>query len=156
MMIKTTFETSIFIAAPPEAVTRVILDPELAVRWTTDLERFEVLSGKPGEPGALARLHYLQGGRPYVMQDELLEVDPDRRYRSRVSGEWVVAEVVTTLVPDEGGTRLVICWAGSGRRFPLSLLLPLMRRSVVRQAEADLGKLKSLVESEAARGSAQS
>lgn len=155
-MIKTTFEASIFIAAPPEAVTRVILNPDLAVRWTTDLERFEVVHGNAGQPGAVARLHYLQGGRPYVMQDELLEVDPGRRYRSRVSGEAVVAEVVTTLIPEEGGTRLVIRWAGSGRRFPLSLLLPLMRRSVVRQAEADLGKLKSLVESEAARSSAQS
>jgi len=155
-MFKTTVETSIFVAAPPEAVTRVILNPDMAVRWTTGLELFEVVHGNAGQPGAVARLHYLQNGRPYVMQDELLEVDPGRRYRSRVSGEAVVAEVVTTLIPEGGGTRLAIRWTGSGRRFPLNFLLPLMRRSVIHQAEVDLGKLKSLVESETAGSSAPS
>jgi uncharacterized protein YndB with AHSA1/START domain len=148
MPIKTTIRTSIFIAAPPEAVTRVILDPELAVHWTTDLERFEVVKGNAGEPGAVARLHYLQSGRPYVMQDELLEVDPNRRYRSRVTGEALTAEVETTLAPEESGTRVAIRWTGSGRRFPFSILLPLMRGSVLRQAEVDLRKLKQLVEAQ--------
>ena len=146
MSITTTIEASIFIARPPEAVTRVILDPEQAVLWTTDLERFEVITGNAGEPGAVARLHYLQNGRPYLMQDELLEVDPNRRYRSRVSGEALTAEIETTLAPEEGGTRVAIRWTGSGRRFPFRFLLPLMRRSIVRQAEVDLAKLKSLVE----------
>ena len=150
MIIKTTFEASVFIAAPPEAVTRVILHPDLAVHWTTDLERFEVVTGNAGEPGAVARLHYLQNGRPYVMQDELLEVDPIRRYRSRVSGEALTAEIETTLTPKEDGTRVAVRWTGSGRRFPFSILLPLIRRSIIRQAEVDLGKLKSLVEGGAA------
>ena len=146
MPIQTTIKTSIFIARPPEAVTRVILDPDQAVRWTTDLERFEVVSGTAGLPGAMARLHYVQGGRPYVMKDELLEADPGRRYKSRVSGEALVAEVETTLLPEAGGTRLQIRWTGSGRRFPLTLLLPLMRNSIRRQAEADLVKLRAVVE----------
>jgi uncharacterized protein YndB with AHSA1/START domain len=150
MSITTTIRASIFIARPPEAVTRVILDPELAVLWTTDLERFEVITGNAGEPGAVARLHYLKNGRPSLMQDELHEVDPNRRYRSRVSGEALTAEIETTLAPEEGGTRVAIRWTGSGRRFPFRFLLRLMRRSIVRQAEVDLAKLKSLVEGGAA------
>jgi len=50
------------------------------------------------------------------------------------------------LEPGEGGTWVRIRWTGSGRRFPLRFLLPLMRGSVTRQAEADLRKLKDLVE----------
>jgi uncharacterized protein YndB with AHSA1/START domain len=146
MSIKTTIEASIIIARPPEAVRRVFLDPDQAVRWTTDLERFEVISGSGGQPGAVARLHYVQGGRPYVMQDELLDADPGRRHKSRVSGEALVAEVETTLLPEAGGTRLTIRWTGSGRRFPLTVLLPLMRRPVLRQAEADLAKLRTVAE----------
>ena len=145
-MFKTTVETSILITAPPEAVTQVILNPDLAVRWTTDLERFEVVHGNAGQPGAVARLHYLQGGQRYTMEDTLLYAEPGRCYRSRVTSDVLSAEVETTLEPGEGGTWVRIRWTGSGRRFPLRFLLPLMRGSVTRQAEADLRKLKDLVE----------
>lgn len=143
---KTIVRTSLFIARPPEAVAHVILDPANAVRWTTDLERFEVISGKPGEVGSTAHLHYIQDGRPYVMEDVLLSVDPNRRYVSRVSGEALTAEVETVLVPTEGGTQLNVRWVGSGKLTLLRLLLPFMRRAIARQAQADLRKLTDLVE----------
>lgn len=142
----TTVRADIHVARSPEAITRVILDPSKAILWTSDLECFEVVSGKPGEVGSRARLHYLQGGHRYEMEDLLLEAEPNRRYVSRVSGEALTAEVETTLTPANGGTRVSIRWSGNGRGFPLRFLLPFMRGSIARQARVDLGKLKDLVE----------
>lgn len=143
-----TSRSSITIARRPEDIVRIFLDPEKAPLWNTGLERFEVLSETPGLVGSKARLHFVQGGRRYVMEDELLEVEPERRYLSRVSGDMLEAEIETLLVPTDSGTLVTVRWAGSGKKPLLRLLLPLMRRSLARQILADLAKLKKLTESE--------
>jgi uncharacterized protein YndB with AHSA1/START domain len=145
----TTIRTHIDIGAPPGDVAAVILDASKAVLWTADLERFEVVTGTPGLVGSKARLHYIQNGRRYTMEDELLEVEPNRRYLSRVSGDALVAEVETRLTPSAGGTRVDIRWSGKARPFLLRLLLPFLRGNLARQALGDLVKLKQLVEAPA-------
>ena len=145
---KTTVLSSIIIARPPEDIARIFLDPEKAPRWNAGLERFEVLSETPGLVGSKARLHFVQGGRRYVMEDELLEVEPERRYLSRVSGDMLEAEIETLLVPTDSGTLVTVRWTGSGKKPLLRLLLPLMRRSLARQTLADLTKLRELAEAD--------
>jgi len=145
--VSTTVETSITIRRLPEAVTRVILDPTRTVLWTSDLERFEVVSGEPGRVGSVALLHYRHGNRQYVMEDTLLEAEPNRRYVSRVKGQGLSAQVETLLTEDgSGGTLVTVRWAGRGTRPLMRLLLPFMGRAVARGALRDLTSLKGLVE----------
>jgi uncharacterized protein YndB with AHSA1/START domain len=145
---KVTVRQSITIDRPPEAVAAVLIDADKAVLWNTDLQEFEVLAEKPGLVGSKARLHYVQDGKPYVMEDELLEVEPNRRYLSRVTGDALEAEVETRLVPENEGTKVTIRWSGAGKPLLLRLLLPLMRRSIARGVQTDLAKLKAVVEAD--------
>ena len=146
--VSVTVRASVRIDRPPEDVASVLLDADKAVLWTTALEKFEILARPPGLVGSRARLHYRQGARRYVMEDELLQAEPNRRYVSRVTGDAIEAHVETILTPISGATRVDVRWAGSGKPLLLRLLLPFMRRSIARQAQKDLVKLKALVESE--------
>jgi hypothetical protein len=145
--VSTTVEANITIRRRPEAVTRVILDPTRTVLWTSDLERFEVVSGEPGLVGSVALLHYRRGNRRYVMEDTLLEAEPNRRYVSRVHGQGLSAQVETLLTQEGGdGTLVTVRWTGRGTQLLMRLLLPFMRRAVARGALRDLTSLKRLVE----------
>jgi uncharacterized protein YndB with AHSA1/START domain len=135
------------IRVPPEAVTRVLLDPEKAPQWTAGLERLEVVRGNPGEVGCVGRAHYLEGGRRYAFEDVLEKVTPNRRYVARVSGGGIVANVETTLDPiGHGETLLTLHWKGRGTALLTRIVLPLMKGRIARRAHADLRSLRDLAE----------
>lgn len=145
-----TIETTVYIARPREVIAEALLNPANAVCWTADLERFEILSGSPGEVGSMARLHYRQHGRPFVMQEVLEEYVPARYFRSRATGGGLRATVETWLWERYGGTELRLRWSGSGSNLLMRLLLPFLRGTISRRAESDLVRFKNLVEAHGA------
>ena len=114
--------------------------------WTKYLERFEVVKGNSIEAGALARLHFKKKDRTYIMEDELLETEPGKRYKSRVSGQGIIAEVETQFEQTDNGTLITLRWTGRGKAAPLNLLLYLLRGKIKREATSELTEFKTLVE----------
>lgn len=142
-----TVRTSVHASAPVDAVVAVILDADLAPLWTDGLERLELVSGVPGEPGCVGKAHYRGSfGRTTVMTDTLEAVEPGRYYRSVVAGGPVTATVETFLVPEHGGTRISLVWSGVGSHLVANATMRLLRRSLERRARADLASLARLAE----------
>jgi carbon monoxide dehydrogenase subunit G len=139
------FSISIKIQRPPEVVSRAFEKPENMVYWISYLERFEVISDPPGRVGSLARLHYVQKGRKYIMEDRMIHYEPGVRYVSEVTGDVITARVETALLPVDGGTEISMNWAGSGKKI-LKYLLPFLRKKMIREATAELEIFKRLVE----------
>jgi len=109
--------SAIRIDRSPEEILAVIPHPEQAVHWTSDPERFEAVSGRPGEVESVAWLHLREGGRAHVTQDTLLEADPLRRYVSQARGDALSARIGTILPRGQsGGTRLSVRWTGAASR----------------------------------------
>ena len=121
-------------------------DPENMPYWTKHLEKFEVVKGNSMEIGALARLHFRKKSRSYIMEDELLETEPGKRYRSRVSGQGIIAEVEMLFEQTDHGTLTTLKWSGRSKAVPVNLMLYLLRGRIKRQARSELIEFKTLVE----------
>lgn len=144
------FKISININQPVDIVNQALVEPANAPRWTSNLEKFEVVKEEPGLKGSIVHLHYRQGGRSYIMEDVLEYAEPGRRYVSRVSGNGVVARVETTIAPSASRTELTVFWSGSGKSIPTKLLFPFLRSMMIRRARADMETFKHLVETHGA------
>lgn len=142
----TSFQAKVVIAAPVETVVAAMMRAENAPHWTKHLERMEVVKRPPELVGSIARLHYLENGQRYVMEDRMIEADPGRRYVSIVSGAPVEARVETMLRPVGNGTEMTLRWTGRGKVQPLKLIMPLLRGRMRRQAQEELETFKTLVE----------
>jgi hypothetical protein len=149
-----TFNISARIKRPVDIVEAALSRPDNFPFWTKNLERFEVVSGTAMAPGAIGRLHYNENGRRYVLEDRLIEVDPGQRYVSKVSGEAIEARVETNLRSLGDATDVSINWSGKARKFPLSILLPLLRRRMAARAQQELDIFAQLVETKGADFSA--
>lgn len=74
----TKFKISTIINQPSDIVIKALNNPENFPYWTTDLEKFEVIKGRPNEVGSIAHLHYSQKGRSYIMEDKLIHCEPGK------------------------------------------------------------------------------
>jgi len=146
----TSFEISTTINQAVDVIVGALMNPENHPYWTNGLERFEIIKGKAGEVGSMANLHYSQKGRSYIMKDELIFFEPGKKYISRISGEYIVAQVETTLRPHENYTIMELKWSGRGKTLLLKLLLPLLRRKMIRQSKEELETFRNLVETRGA------
>ncbi|MFH1049365.1 MAG: hypothetical protein V1779_00380 [bacterium] len=142
----TTFKVNTIINQPSEIVVQALMNPDNFPFWTTDLEKFEVISGKPGEVGSIGILHYSQKGRPYTMEDKLIYCIPGKKYISEVNGDVIFAHVETTLLSSGNTTEMSIVWSGKGKPLFLKLLLPFVRKKMIKQSKSELEKFKNLVE----------
>jgi uncharacterized protein YndB with AHSA1/START domain len=140
------FEISVQINKPPGIVNQAYTDPENMPYWTKHLEKFEVVKGNIAEAGALARLHFKKKDRSYIMEDELLETEPGKRYKSRVTGQGIIAEVETLFEPLDKGTLIAIKWSGRSKAAFFNLVLYLLRGRIKREATSELIEFKKLVE----------
>lgn len=139
-------ETAVLIKSSPEIIAAALLNPDNAVHWTTDLERFEVISRQPGEVGSVARLHYRQGDQRYLMEDVLEAMIPGRYFKSRVTGQGMTAQVETWLEKVEGGTEMRLRWAGTSSNLLMKLMMSLKRGAILRQTQSELEMFRNLVE----------
>lgn len=72
--------------------------------------------------------------------------DPGKKYISEMTGDALTANVETTFNSFEEKTEMVLRWSGKGKSLFLKLLLPFLRKKIIKHAKKDLETFKTLVE----------
>ncbi|HOP28245.1 MAG TPA: SRPBCC family protein [Spirochaetota bacterium] len=140
------FKVNIIIGSRTETVAEALIKPSNFPCWETDLKRYVVVKGVPGEIGCVALLFFSKKGSSYMMEEELVHCNPGRSYVSILTGTTLEARVETILIPSGEETLMTFIWSGRGKTLLLKLLLPFMRGRMIRQTEVELDKFRKLVE----------
>jgi len=140
------FKISTFINRPIEIVYQAFVDPDNMLKWTKDLESYEIVKGKFGEIGATIHLHYNHRGHKYVMVDKLEYLDPGKTIKSRVIGGGLNACVESTFIPKNNETELIMLWNGKWNNIIVTLILAILKKRIKKGAKSELNKFKELVE----------
>lgn len=142
----TIFEVDIIINQPVDVVTEALTNPDNFPFWQTDLVKFEVIKGKAGEIGSLGHLHYSQKGKSYILEDKLIQCTPGEKYVSEVTGDALTAQVETLLIASGHKTKMILKWSGKGKVLFLKIILPFIRRKMMRRTKKELEIFKELLE----------
>jgi uncharacterized protein YndB with AHSA1/START domain len=141
-------EHSLEIAAAPGEVFPWLADSELRLRWMGALVESEPLTDGPPELGSRYRDVFEDHGQRVELEAELVEVEPDERLTARLMSKGFESTSSQRLEAAGGGTRLTATLETRYTMLAAKLLAPLVTRHAQKQLEADLARLKELVETE--------
>jgi uncharacterized protein YndB with AHSA1/START domain len=141
-------EHSVEIAAAPDDVYPWLADPERRLRWMGALVESEPLTDGPPELGSRYRDVFEDHGQRIELEAELVEVEPGARLTARLESSGFESTSAQRLDRIDGGTRLTTTIETRYTKLAARLLGPVVTRHAQRQLEADLARLKELVEEE--------
>ncbi|MFW9877978.1 MAG: hypothetical protein ACFFG0_33260 [Candidatus Thorarchaeota archaeon] len=144
------FKIKTIIKQPLDIVWNAFIDQGNMIHWTKYLEKVEVIKGPIGV-GAISHLHYLEKGRPYVLEDKMLHYEEKKKIVSQVSGQGMIIQVETSFDTLPEGTNISMEWDGSSKSLFTRIILRLMQSKIAKQAESELNTFKSLVETYGAK-----
>lgn len=141
-------ERSIDIAAAPERLYAVIMDPRCLERWVTIHAALEEAPSKPLEQGSRLKQQLQLAGRCFTVSWTVVENQPARRVVWKGQGPMRShASVTYELESIPGGTRFVYTNEFALPGGPLGRVAePVVRRVTSGELERSLERLKALVE----------
>ncbi|HEY6571063.1 MAG TPA: SRPBCC family protein [Candidatus Limnocylindrales bacterium] len=138
--------------APIEAVWTVIADVPRQLEWMHDMKSVRIETRGPIGIGTRAEATVRILGIPVTDPVEIVEFDPPSRYAIRHLGLFA-GDGLFTLEPGADGTTTVVRWTERLEPPVLPNLGAVVQAPILRAIfQADLGRMKRLVETGAAAG----
>jgi len=140
-------ETKIIINKPVKDIWEFLQKPDNLKPWLTGLQKVEHVSGEPGTVGAKARHYFLERGKELVLDEEILEVIPEKKLVGTL-GSSMMLNTVTNSFTDlgNGQTEYSISSDTQFKGFLWKQIGPLMKGEFKKRQEKDMQTLKEVLE----------
>ncbi|HKC37468.1 MAG TPA: SRPBCC family protein [Chitinophagaceae bacterium] len=124
-------------------------NPDNLKLWLSGFQRFEPVSGIPGTTGAKAKHYFLEKGKELVLDEEITEVIPEKKFAGTLGSPMMVNTVINYF-NDLGMDRTEYSLSSDTqfKGFFWKQIGPLMKGEFKKRQENDLQTLKHILESE--------
>lgn len=142
-------QTTVIINKPIKEVWEFFKDPDMLKLWLGGFQRFEQVSGTPGTVGAKAKHYFVEKGKELVLDEEIMEVIPEKKFLGTLSSS-MMENTVTNYFNDLGNNQTEYSLSSNiqFKGYFWKQIGPLMKGDFKKRQENDLQKLKQVLENQ--------
>jgi len=140
-------QSTVIINKPVKEVWEFFKNPDNLKLWHSGFQRFEPVSGTPGTAGAKAKHYFLEKGKELVLDEEIIEIIPEKKFAGTL-GSPTMVNTVTNYFNDLGNNQTEYSLSSDTqfKGFFWKQVGPLMKGEFRKRQEKDLQTLKQVVE----------
>lgn len=140
-------EMRIIINRPVREVWEFFQNPDNLKLWLSGFQKVEHVSGVPGTVGAKAKHYFLERGKELILDEEILEVIPEKKFVGTL-GSSMMLNTVTNYFKDigNGQTEYSISSDTQFKGFLWKQIGPLMKGEFKKRQERDMQTIKEVLE----------
>jgi uncharacterized protein YndB with AHSA1/START domain len=142
-------QSRVIINKPIKEVWDFFKDPGNLKRWLSGFQRVVPVSGIPGTAGAKAKHYFLEKGKELVLDEEIIEIIPEKKLAGTL-GSPMMVNTVTNYFNDLGNdqTEYSLSSDTQFKGFFWKQIGPLMKGEFKKRQEKDLQTLKQVLENQ--------
>jgi hypothetical protein len=142
------FKLELLINRPLAEVWKAFDNIENMKKWQPTLVRFEPVSGIPGQPGAVSKLTYEEGGREFTLIEKITHRDEPNSFDGVYENNFADNIIRNKFI--ELGQHQTVWAMETEFRFKtliMKLMGPLMKKNFVARTQKDMERFKEMAES---------
>ena len=142
------FKLELTIERPRAEVWNIFADTENLKKWQPTLKSIEVVSGTPGQPGAVSKLTYEENKREFSLAEKIIHREKPHRLDSSYENEFAHNTDRNTFTEADPDKTLWVLETEYKFKTPIMKITGLlMKRNFVRRAYRDMERFKEFAES---------
>jgi uncharacterized membrane protein len=141
------FKLELSINKPIADVWKAFDNTENMKKWQPSLVSFEPISGTPGQPGAVSKLTYEEGGRQFALIEKITHRDEPNRFDGLYENNFA-DNIVRNRFIEQGKdqTLWVMETEYAFKTLLMKIVGPLRKKNFVARTQRDMGRFKDVAE----------